>query len=240
MFKSKLNFKVFDKRDRSTTHLTTVVMKNRARACCGRLSNRKGETTPFHLILDYFDDQPGEPKGHFIDFGNHTTLAKHFSSVETKPGGQQKRFSIGVKQVAVGVAFVDEQNGKEVVFLVPLQSQIPTSGWSKFLKKAKPLFGNRVGVVLTEKEWKAMQAPQQEDKTDEFAAQLAQFNQELSDLLANREAVAPQELELKLATHKPQLQQFINQYNKNKNKESQLALQEVIALWKMLTDMPQT
>lgn len=240
MFKSKLNFRVFDKRDRSVPHLTTVVMKNRARACCGRLSNRKGETTPFHLILDYFNDQPGEPKGPFIDFGNHTTLEKHFNKIEIKPGGQEKRFSIGVKQVATGVAFVEEQNGAEVVFLVPLQSQIPTSGWSKFLKKAKTIFGNRSGVILTEKEWKAMQAPQQEDKMDDFVAQLGVFNQDLSNLLANRQAIAPQELELKLATHKTQLQQFINQYNKNKNKHSQLVLQEIIVLWKTLTNMPPT
>lgn len=237
MFKSKLNFKVFDKRDRSATHLTTVVMKNGARASCGRLSNSKGATTPFHVILDYFNDQPGEPKGHFIDFGNHTTLEKHFSKVETKPGGQQKRFSIGVKQVATGVAFVEEQQGKEVVFLVPLQSQIPTSGWNKFLKKAKMLFGNRSGVVLTEKEWKAMRAPQQENETADLTAELTQFNQDLSDLLVSREGMAPDELELKLATQKTQLQQLINQYNKNKSKSSQLALQEVIALWRTLTEM---
>ena len=97
--RSKLNFKVFDKRDRSITHLTTVVMKNRVPACCVRLSNSKGITTPFHLILDYFNDSLGEPKGLFIDFGNHTTLAKHFSKIETKPSGQQKCLPISVKQV---------------------------------------------------------------------------------------------------------------------------------------------
>ena len=239
MFKSKLRFKVFDKREFSTPHLTSVTVKNRVRACCGRLSNSFGQTTPFHLILDYFDDQPGEPKGHFLDFGTHTTLQKHFEKVETKAGGKQKRFSSGIKQVATGVAFVQEKAGQQVVYFVALQSKIPTTGWSKFLKKAKPLLGNRAGILLTEKEWKTMQEQERMKEAPTLEEQIAQFKTVLDSLVSQKNNLSKEALELQVAERKNQLQGLVEQYNKNKNKNKnkggQTALQEVIDLWRSLT-----
>lgn len=239
MFKSKLNFKVFDKRDRSTPHLTTVEMKNRARACCGKLSNRLGETTPFHLILDYFDDQPGEPKGHFIDFGKHTTLQKHFEKVETKAGGKQERFSESMKQVATGVAFVQEKGRQQVVYLVPLQSKIPTNGWNKFLKKAKPIFGNRPGVMLTQEEWKAMQEVTAQEEQPNFERQLSQLKQALELLSTDQESLSKEVLQRQLSQQKATLQQLIQQYKEDKDNKKQAPLQEVIDLWKSLATTTQ-
>ncbi|MGH1339216.1 MAG: hypothetical protein ACRBFS_24070 [Aureispira sp.] len=234
MFKSKLSFKVFDKKEFSAPHLTTVTVKNRARACCGKMSNSLGTTTPFHLILDYFDDQPGEPKGHFIDFGTHTTLQKHFEKIETRPGGTQKRFSGGVKQVATGVAFVEEKGGQQVVYFVPLQSKIPKSGWNKFLKKSKSILGNRTGIMLTEKEWQAMKTEKKAPSTPSLEVQLAQFKVTLNALVDQKKSLSKEALELQKVEHKKSLQDLIEQYNNNKSKNGQTALQEIISLWKSI------
>jgi antitoxin (DNA-binding transcriptional repressor) of toxin-antitoxin stability system len=241
MFKSKLTFKVFDKHDRSAPHLTSVKMKNNARASCGKLSNQAGTTTPFHLILDYFDDQPGEPKGPFIDFGDHTALQKHFDKIETKPGGQQKRFSESVKQAAAGVAFVAKKKGKEVVYLVPLRSKISPAGWNKFLKKSKALFGNRKGLVISEQEWKTLstntdQAPtaNKKEASNPHALALSQLQEELTDLATHLPTLTAEERQAKLTQHKATLVQLIAQYDKNKRSMNGRALETAVQTWRNL------
>ncbi len=230
MFKSKLNFKVFDKRDRSTTHLTTVTVKNRARACCGRLSNRLGQTTPFHLILNYFDDQPGEPKGHFIDFGIHTKLQKHFEKVETKAGGQEKRFSESLKEAASGIAFVEKKDGQELLYLVPLRSKIPATGWSKFLKKSKALFGNRPGVILSEQEWAAWQTAVEPEEEPDFETALGQLQTTLETFQNQGGSLS----KAQLAAPKATLQALLKQYRADNSLAPREAVQTVVDLWKAL------
>lgn len=149
MFKSKTNFDAFDKHNTKVANIEAPKLKGLSKANLKKLASSPGEETPFHLILDYFQDKNGKPMGHFLDFGTHKKMAKHFEQVEMKPGKLDKSISGSPKEACVGTAHVKKVNGVGVLYFKPHEkSKIPMGKWAKIIKALKPLLGGMKAVVM--------------------------------------------------------------------------------------------
>lgn len=149
MFKSKTNFDAFDKHNTKVANVEVQKLKGLSKANLKKLASSPSEETPFHLILDYFQDKNGKPTGHFLDFGTHKKMAKHFEQVEMKPGKLDKSMSGSPKEACAGTAYVKKVNGVEVLHFKPHEkSKIPMGKWAKVIKALKPLLGGMKAVVM--------------------------------------------------------------------------------------------
>lgn len=149
MFKSKTNFDAFDTHNTKVANVEAPKLKALSKANLKKLAAAPGEETPFHLVLDYFKDKNDKPAGHFLDFGIHKKLAKHFEQVEMKPGKPDKRMSASPKEACSGMAYVEKMDGVGVLHFKPHEkSKIPMGKWAKIIKALKPLLGGMKAVVV--------------------------------------------------------------------------------------------
>ena len=150
MFKSKIDFNSFDKRNTRVKDLKYIAVKGLVKKGAKKLEDKIGERTFFHLILDYYVGPDGKSLGHFLDFGINKILRRHFIQVEMKSGKLEKSMSTTPKKACAGAVYIKELKGTKVIYFEPIDaSKIPKGQWPKILKDLKPfLNGLKAFVVL--------------------------------------------------------------------------------------------
>lgn len=149
MFKSKVDFNVFDKNNTKAKDLEQTKAKALAKAGVKKLQASPETTTSFHLALNYFKDDKENSLGHFVGFGENKKLDKHFEQVEMKSGKMDKSMTASPKEASMGSAYVKTLNGKETLCFEPdANSKIPQGKWPKILKELKAWFAGVKAVAI--------------------------------------------------------------------------------------------
>lgn len=149
MFKSKVDFNVFDKNNTKAKDLEQAKAKALAKAGVKKLQASPETTTSFHLALNYFKDDKEKSLGHFVGFGENKKLDKHFQQVEMKSGKMDKSMTSSPKEASIGSAYVKTLNGKETLCFEPdANSKIPQGKWPKILKELKAWFAGVKAVAI--------------------------------------------------------------------------------------------
>lgn len=167
MFKSKIDFNAFDTNNEKVDNLEQTKVKGLSKASVKKLAAKPGESTPFHLVLDYFKDNKDKPQGHFLCFGVNKKMDKHFQQVEMKSGKLDKSMSASQKEASMGNAYVKVDGGKKMLCLEPdANSKIPGGKWAKILKALKPYLSGLKAVISIGGE---LIGDEEEDTTGETA-----------------------------------------------------------------------
>lgn len=171
-FKSKTSLNAFDKNNTSVKNTEYNSLKTLTKTGVKKLATANGESTPFHLILDYFKDDKEKPLAHFLDLGINVKMGKHFEQVEMKPGKLDKSMSASPKEAASGVAFIKAVDGVYTLHFQPAeQCKIPEGKWPRIIKALKPfLAGYPAVVVLGEQEPEEITNKNIENNSTEEAA----------------------------------------------------------------------
>lgn len=189
MFKCKVDFNAFDKKNDKVANLDAKSVKTLTKGGIKKLAKTEGETTPFHLIVDYFEDENGKVLGSFLSLGINKKLTKHFEQVELKSGKLDKSMSKSPKHAAAGEAFIKTVDGQKVVHIVPADGcKIPKGQWPKILKSLKGSLAGLKAVVVLDgvsvgEEENTTSAEATANKPAETAADATSIN--LKDLIVN-------------------------------------------------------
>lgn len=230
MFKSKVDFNVFDKNNTKVKDLEQTKAKALSKAGVKKLQSSPETSTTFHLALNYFKDDKDNSLGHFIGFGENKKLDKHFQQVEMKSGKMDKSMTASPKEASLGTAYVKTINGKETLCFEPdANSKIPQGKWPKILKELKAWFSGIKTVAIfngqvIEEEGGEEEGDNTTNTTEEETSDTTQETSQEEPSTDEREEEVIQKGKQKLAGQLGKMDQGVQQMNEAVGKAPKVKL----------------